>query len=429
LRAKSEGLALVTVYLTENPSIFDIFYVNVGSVITPTQSPVYVHQGGHVNFLVASSPVGSNSGNRWSSEDSSIVDIHPSTGRATAKNAGKTHIHFSDTIEYTSRVEVLQANKFITERPDLTVTNVQSSPVYAKEYEIPFRVFSDNHEIKLLSGEKDSVNNNLNFECTVTPAGWFIASPKIKEEYGRQTPYCILRPVLSAPHGATPSIITVRPTLRSSLDSQFSYSQAFTFPFLSTFRLVKPEGHNQVTLNKDVNQYSIQVHAAHRLDVSSPNLNSYIVSSNFNERSGIHTVNIEIPSTSKGPISGDIYLEDLQTGHKETVRVYYEQNAPVKREGASFNLVDYALLTIIVVVILSLVYSMKNKSSLPVENRQPYARPTPAGPVGQYYSGYPNRSENYSTGRGFGFSETPTRSANQSNISDRGDPYLRNSFR
>ena len=241
LRAKSEGLALVTVYLTENPSVFDIFYVNVGSVITPTQSPVYVHKGGNVNFLVASSPVGSSTGNRWSSEDSSIVDINPSTGRALAKNAGKTHIHFSDTIEYASRVEVLQANKFVLDRSDITFSNVASSSDHAKEYEIPFRVFSGDQEIKFLSGEKDSVSNNLNFDCTVSPSGWFIASPRVEEKGFKQVPTCVLRHPAKYPSGATPSVITVRPTLTSnSKDVQFSYTQAFTFPFQSSFIVSKP---------------------------------------------------------------------------------------------------------------------------------------------------------------------------------------------
>ena len=41
---------MVTVYLTDNPDVFDIFPVTIGSVITPA-SPVYVHVGGEIQFL------------------------------------------------------------------------------------------------------------------------------------------------------------------------------------------------------------------------------------------------------------------------------------------------------------------------------------------------------------------------------------------
>lgn len=51
LRAISSGTSICTVYLEANPHIYDIFFVNVGSIVSPS-SPVYVHQGGIVQFSV-----------------------------------------------------------------------------------------------------------------------------------------------------------------------------------------------------------------------------------------------------------------------------------------------------------------------------------------------------------------------------------------
>lgn len=54
LRAISTGTSICTVYLEANPHIYDIFFVNVGSIVHPS-SPVSVHLGGFVQFSVISS--------------------------------------------------------------------------------------------------------------------------------------------------------------------------------------------------------------------------------------------------------------------------------------------------------------------------------------------------------------------------------------
>lgn len=41
IRTKSSGFSLIKVYLSENPNVYDIFRINVGSVITP-ESPINV---------------------------------------------------------------------------------------------------------------------------------------------------------------------------------------------------------------------------------------------------------------------------------------------------------------------------------------------------------------------------------------------------
>lgn len=51
LRAISAGTSICIVYLEANPHIYDIFFVNVGSIVNPS-SPVFVHVGGIIQFSV-----------------------------------------------------------------------------------------------------------------------------------------------------------------------------------------------------------------------------------------------------------------------------------------------------------------------------------------------------------------------------------------
>ena len=199
IRAKAEGLAICTVYLTENPAIFDIFYVMVGSIITPA-SPVFIHQGGHINFAVTSAAVSGDIRNKWYAEDPSIVDINAYSGHALALKPGKTNIHFSDTIQYISKVDVFSIDKIILDAPTFKITNViDNAPHYRKEYTIPFRVFSGDQEVKTLNTDSAVMNNNLDFQCLVSPQGWFTASPVITQQGDKQVPSCILRQAVTLP--------------------------------------------------------------------------------------------------------------------------------------------------------------------------------------------------------------------------------------
>lgn len=64
LKSKSAGFSLVKVYLLENPSVYDIFRINVGSVITP-ESPINVVIGGLINFKLSDKSVGQSQLRNW----------------------------------------------------------------------------------------------------------------------------------------------------------------------------------------------------------------------------------------------------------------------------------------------------------------------------------------------------------------------------
>ena len=105
IRAKSIGSALCTVYLLENPSIFDTFYVSVGTIVVPS-SPVHVHVGGSVYFSVSSSG-SSKTDAVWSTEQKNILDIDSHSGKAVALREGKANVMLSNVIQYSTRVNFL----------------------------------------------------------------------------------------------------------------------------------------------------------------------------------------------------------------------------------------------------------------------------------------------------------------------------------
>ena len=105
IRAKSIGSALCTVYLIENPSIFDTFYVSVGTIVVPS-SPVYVHVGGFIYFSVSSS--GSSKADPvWRTEQKNVLEIDSYSGKAVALKEGKANVMLSSVIQYSTRVNTI----------------------------------------------------------------------------------------------------------------------------------------------------------------------------------------------------------------------------------------------------------------------------------------------------------------------------------
>ncbi len=189
IRAKSQGVSICTVYLIDNPMIFDIFVVMVGSVITPI-SPVSIHEGGSIQFSVTS-PVKTGTMKRWFSEEEDIVEINPVSGKAFAKKEGKTHIQFSDVIHYNTRVNVFRANRILVDTDIKTMTNIVQNIHYRDEYRVNFRIFSDDKEIDNLYNENDPINNNLKPICESTRIDLFDVTPVMTAD---NKPSCIVKP-------------------------------------------------------------------------------------------------------------------------------------------------------------------------------------------------------------------------------------------
>lgn len=166
IKAKSIGSSIIKIQLMDNPSVFDIFIVNVGTIIQPS-SPVAVHEGGTISFSAGSRHQGSEF--FWSSENGNIVEIDPISGKAKAIKEGKTNIFFNHIIQYTAKVVVFKANKILMNeyKSPSKMTSVPSHPKFQNEYIFYFRVISDDKEIKAFNENRNEgeINNNLRFEC------------------------------------------------------------------------------------------------------------------------------------------------------------------------------------------------------------------------------------------------------------------------
>jgi len=80
-------MSIVQVSLKDQPEIFDIFYVSVGTLIEPI-SPVYVHLGGTVKFTL-NSEIKNGKSSKWFSSNTDLVHINSETGFARAFKTGK----------------------------------------------------------------------------------------------------------------------------------------------------------------------------------------------------------------------------------------------------------------------------------------------------------------------------------------------------
>ena len=189
LRAKSFGVSLCSVYLLDNPQVYDIFIVRVGSIITPT-SPVLVHEGGLIQFNVNNNL--RNVGNKWFSDDPSIITIHPVTGRAVAQKRGQTSITFSDTIQYSTKVNVFLIDRVETSR--IKMTNLPNHPDYNEEYELPLTFYSGDKEISNLFTDNEAINNNLKLRCDTIHSEWIMVQQKMTLEGNKPKYTCTVRP-------------------------------------------------------------------------------------------------------------------------------------------------------------------------------------------------------------------------------------------
>lgn len=166
VKAKSVGSSICFIYLEENPNVYDIFLINVGSIVTPS-SPVYVHVGGVIYFTANRKQ---NNEYKWTSEDPQIVEIN-NQGKAIALKEGKTNILISDTIHHLTKINVYKASKILLNeaRSPYKITNIPTNPNYREEYHFYFRVISDERELKFLNNigktSTEQINNNLKFEC------------------------------------------------------------------------------------------------------------------------------------------------------------------------------------------------------------------------------------------------------------------------
>ena len=208
----------------------------VGSVITPS-SPVNVHERGRIQFAVSSSYKNGRS-EKWSSEDPDIVSINPSSGRAIAEKAGKTNVHFSDTIFYTTKVNVFRADRIALNMDSHIryMTNIYENQAYREQYHYSFRVYSGEDQIDQFFSEDTSVNNDLKFICQIEPAyeNLFVISSELVGT-SVQTPTCVIQPKRNYPKETDVRMLVVFLCERKKISSCLE----FDIFFLTTMMILE----------------------------------------------------------------------------------------------------------------------------------------------------------------------------------------------
>lgn len=190
------GYSLCYIYVQDNPNIYDVFIINVGSMVIPS-SPVYVHEGGVVFFSMNSKQMSNEI--KWISEDPKIVEIDHN-GKAIALKEGKTNIMISENIHHLTKVFVFKAKKILLNqaKSPSKITTIAENNYYQDEYQFSFRVVSDEKEINFLNNlgrtEEDPINNNLKFECECKENELFRAKGEIIYDHNQkqQIPKCII---------------------------------------------------------------------------------------------------------------------------------------------------------------------------------------------------------------------------------------------
>lgn len=240
IQGKMIGATLCTIYLEENPLVFDMFLIIVDSIVTPT-SPVYVHEGGSIQFNVLSK--NGDSKEKWFTKDLHIIDLNQYTGHATALHEGIGWILYKETIQYTTKVHVFKVNKLILDSNAPTIlTNIPSSNYFKEEYRILIRAFSDDRELEELSNEKGPINNNLKFICENTQNEWFLTSQETHYDHleKKHKMYCIIRMKKIYPNELkVPNMLSLTVSLISNKENAYKFSVKFFFEIYWAFSMAE----------------------------------------------------------------------------------------------------------------------------------------------------------------------------------------------
>ena len=245
IRGKMIGATLCTLSLETNPYVFDMFLIIVDSIITPA-SPVYVHEGGHVQFNVLHK-----NGNKekWFTNDNSIIELNQITGKAIALREGTAMVLYKETIQYTTKINVFRVNKWILDnKAPIVVTNIVSSKYYKEEYKILVRAFSDDYEIEEIFNEKGPINNNLKFFCETLQEDWIFVKHEIHLDSAEKKHqlFCVVVLKKTYPNDVkVPNSMTLLVNLASNRENSFHFQWKFDFEISWAFKI--PETSKKVS--------------------------------------------------------------------------------------------------------------------------------------------------------------------------------------
>ena len=238
IRGKMIGATLCTLYLEGNPHVFDMFLIIVDSIITPA-SPVYVHEGGSIQFNVLNK--NAEIKEKWFTQDSSIIEINQISGKAIALREGTTLVLYKETIQYTTKIHVFKINKVILDsKTPSIITNILSSKHYKDEYKILVRAFSDDYEIEELFNEKGPINNNLKFICENMQSDWIFTNQEIHYDphEKKHKLFCVVKLKKNYPNDLkVPNVLTLVVNFISNRENTYKFSWKFYFEIYWAFKI------------------------------------------------------------------------------------------------------------------------------------------------------------------------------------------------
>ncbi|KAL4472934.1 hypothetical protein ABPG72_007811 [Tetrahymena utriculariae] len=379
LRAISAGHSICIVYLEANPHIYDIFFVNVGSIVSPS-SPVFIHIGGSVQFSVlqAKSSGDRFSSKRWSSSNENVLTIDSNRGLAKANQPGEVLVQYNDVVVYKSKVIVQEVGEIV--RGDIgknnRLTNEPSHPDYATRYVIPFQIFLKDRSggkdlLKRLENsiDKNPINNNLSWSCKAEHPEWFqVQGEVIDLPNGNQQAQCIVK--LVEPNNyqtmnMPPSLILITTITSRNQDAKFSFVQEHKFNDV-IWKIHLSNNEKYIELNRAMNKQEIYIQTTFPLDISfgGNDIKPHVISKFFEQKS-VQKIEIQISPEFSQNIDNKIYVKHPLTGQTESIRVIYDPESstpPTPGDSSPLTWTDYLITIILICVTVIVVQNLsKNK--------------------------------------------------------------------
>lgn len=258
IRGLNKGETLVYVHLAQNPNIFDVFKVRVGSLVTPV-SPVKVHVGGTVKFKIGGEV--KRSKNRvWNNLDKNVLKVDSYSGESQALEEGTDTVVYDDGVHIESVVEVIKVDRIAIEHHyGARLSNIPQTGESWRQKEVETSFLGDEniassviqHSIRLsfyhgsqqimrlLNQETDEIQNKLKVDCKVSEPNWFESKLLVSTDptTGSEDVRCILRPKSVYPSASYfPSEIVLTVELHST-NNDFSISESTAIDYEWAFKL------------------------------------------------------------------------------------------------------------------------------------------------------------------------------------------------
>lgn len=233
LQGNAEGEAIISVYLEEDPRIFDMFKVTVGSLIFP--SGASIHRGNSIKFRLSSAELEERN-ITWSSSNSNIVSVVNHTGEASAMAKGQARVFLQGDAFAEVLVNVFEVDTLVLESEGSSkLTNTLE--IKDGSHKVHVKTFSEGRLVRGIMSSDDKITSNIVLKCVVDHKEWFEVDSICYEGEA----YCTLRPKIIYPADKPfPSLIAVSAEL-SSKDRKFTISSSSELEYEWGFQMHSPE--------------------------------------------------------------------------------------------------------------------------------------------------------------------------------------------